>query len=305
MRIAVVGAGAIGACFGAMLAEAGGEVSLIARGAHLDAIRANGLIIRHGDKTRTCRLAASDNAAEIGPVETVLLCVKLWSLEEAGAASRPLIGPNTMVVPLQNGIDALDRLAPILGPQHLVGGIAQISAVVESPGVVAHRSVFARIIVGERDGSRSERVRRFVDACTRGAIEARVSEAIEVELWQKFVFIVGVSGATAYFRSSIGAVRSDPDTGEFLARLVEEAAAVGRAEGIPLPSDQTKRTMAVIAGLPEGTHGSMRDDLERGMRLELPWLCGRVAELGRKHGLPTPVNDTVVLGLTLYSEGRS
>src|SRR5215207_8095641 len=270
MRIAVVGAGAIGACFGAMLAEAGCEVSLIARGAHLDAIRANGLTIRRGDETRTRRLAASDKAVEIGPVEVVLFCVKLWSIEEAGEASQSLISPNTMVVPLQNGIEARDRLSPILGPEHLVGGIAQFSAVIESPGVVAQRSAFARIIVGERDGSASERVRRFVDACTRGAIEARVSEAIEMELWQKFVFIVGVSGATAYFRSSIGAVRSDPDTGQFLVRLIEEAVAVGRAEGVALPRDQGERTISMIAALPEGTHGSMRDDLERGMRLELP-----------------------------------
>jgi 2-dehydropantoate 2-reductase len=305
MRIAVVGAGAIGACFGAMLAEAGCEVSLIARGAHLDAMRANGLTIRRGDETRTRRLAASDKAVEIGQVEVVLFCVKLWSVEEAGAASQSLISPDTMVVPLQNGIDARDRLSPILGPQHLVGGIAQISAVIESPGVVAQRSAFARIIVGELDGSVSERVRRFIDACTRGGIDARVSDVIDVELWQKFVFIVGVSGATAYFRSTIGAVRSDPDTGRFLVRLVEETVAVGHAEGIALPSDQVERTMALIAGLPGGMHGSMRDDLERGMRLELPWLCGRVAELGRKHGLATPVNDTVVLGLKLHSDGRS
>jgi 2-dehydropantoate 2-reductase len=305
MRIAVVGAGAIGACFGAMLAEAGCEVLLIARGAHLDAIRANGLTIRRGDETRTRRLAASDKAVEIGPVEVVLFCVKLWSVEEAGEASQSLISPNTMVVPLQNGIDARDRLSPILGPQHLVGGIAQISAVIESPGVVAQRSAFARIIVGELDGSVSERVRRFIDACTRGEIDARVSDAINVELWQKFVFIVGVSGATAYFRSTIGAVRSDPETGRFLVRLLEETVAVGHAAGIALPPDQVERTMALIAGLPEGMHGSMRDDLERGMRLELPWLCGRVAELGRKHGLATPVNDTVVLGLKLHRDGRS
>ena len=143
-------------------------------------------------------------------MEVVLFCVRLWSVEEAGEASQSLISPNTMVVPLQNGIDARDRLSPILGPQHLVGGIAQISAVIESPGVVAQRSAFPRIIVGELDGSVSERVRRFIDACTRGGIDARLSDVIDVELWQKFVFIVGVSGATAYFRSTIGAVGPIP-----------------------------------------------------------------------------------------------
>jgi len=209
-----------------------------------------------------------------------------------------------MVVPLQNGIDTLERLSEIVSPEHLVGGIAQISAVLESPGVVEHRSPFARMIVGELDGSVSERVRSFVEACTSAGIEARASEAIRVELWQKFVFIVGLSGATAFFRASIGAVRTDAETSSFLAQLVQEAVAVGWAEGIALPKDQVERAMETIGRLPEATHGSMRDDLERGSRLELPWLCGRVADLGRKHGVQTPANDMVVLALKLYSGGQ-
>jgi 2-dehydropantoate 2-reductase len=304
MRIAVVGAGAIGACFGALLAEAGSEVSLVARGRHLDAIRVNGLTVRRGSESRTLLLPASDIPTDLGPMDVVLFCVKLWSVEEAGEATRSLVGPYTMVVPLQNGIDALERLSEIVSPEHLVGGIAQISAVLESPGVVEHRSPFARMIVGELDGSVSERVRSFVEACTSAGIEARASEAIRVELWQKFVFIVGLSGATAFFRASIGAVRTDAETSSFLAQLVQEAVAVGWAEGIALPKDQVERAMETIGRLPEATHGSMRDDLERGSRLELPWLCGRVADLGRKHGVQTPANDMVVLALKLYSGGQ-
>jgi len=274
------------------------------RARHLDAIRVNGLTVRRGSESRTLLLPASDIPTDLGPMDVVLFCVKLWSVEEAGEATRSLVGPYTMVVPLQNGIDALERLSEIVSPEHLVGGIAQISAVLESPGVVEHRSPFARMIVGELDGSVSERVRSFVEACTSAGIEARASEAIRVELWQKFVFIVGLSGATAFFRASIGAVRTDAETSSFLAQLVQEAVAVGWAEGIALPKDQVERAMETIGRLPEATHGSMRDDLERGSRLELPWLCGRVADLGRKHGVQTPANDMVVLALKLYSGGQ-
>src|SRR5688572_23482998 len=164
MKIAVVGAGGVGASFGAMLADAGHEVALLARGAHLDAIEANGLVVERAGERRTLKLAASDDAGELGVADVVLFTVKLWSTEEAGAAARPLVGPDSMVLVLQNGVDGIERLSPILGRDRIVGGVAQISAVIEKPGHVVHRSPFARLIAGEPAGGTSERVRSFADA---------------------------------------------------------------------------------------------------------------------------------------------
>jgi 2-dehydropantoate 2-reductase len=304
LKIAIVGAGGVGACYGALLAEAGHQVMLLARGRHLEAIRAEGLVIERSGQRRALRLPASDSASDLGTADVVLFAVKLWSTEEAGNAAQPFIGPDTMVVVLQNGVDGIDRLAPIIGYEHLIGGVAQISAVIASPGVVAHRSPFARIVAGEPKGGASERVERFVMACVEAGIEARGSEAIDVDLWAKFVFIVGLSGATALFRSPIGPILADEETRSFTAQLVDEAVAVGRAEGVKLAADQVERTLTFMAGLPTGMRASMLDDLERGSRIEMPWLSGHVVALGKRHGIPSPANSTVKLALKLHVEGR-
>ncbi len=183
MKIAVVGAGGVGASFGAMLAEAGHEVALLARGKHLEAIRANGLTVERAGAQATLDLAASDKASDLGIADVVLFAVKLWSTEEAGEAARPLVGPDTMVLVLQNGVDGIARLSPILGPDRVVGGVAQISAVIARPGHVVHRSPFARVVAGEPAGGISARVRTFIEACNAAGLEARASEAIQVDLW--------------------------------------------------------------------------------------------------------------------------
>jgi 2-dehydropantoate 2-reductase len=303
MKIAVVGAGGVGASFGAMLAEAGHEVALLARGAHLEAVRANGLTVERAGSERTLDLAASDKASDLGIADVVLFAVKLWSTEEAGEAARPLVGPDTMVLVLQNGVDGIARLSPILGPDRVVGGVAQISAVIASPGHVVHRSPFARVIAGEPAGGMSERVRTFIEACSAAGLEARASEAIQVDLWTKFVFIVGLSGATALLRSPVGPIREDEETKGFLLRLFEETTAVGRAEGIDLPADQGARALSFAADLPANMRASMLDDLERGGRIEMPWLSGHVVALGERHGIDTPANRTVRLALKLHADG--
>ena len=304
MRIAVVGAGGVGASVGAMLAQAGHELALLARGAHLDAIEANGLIVERAGERRTLKLAASDDAAELGVADVVLFTVKLWSTEEAGAAARPLVGPDTMVLVLQNGVDGIERLSPILGSDRIVGGVAQISAVIEKPGHVVHRSPFARLIAGEPAGGTSERVRNFVEAARAAGIESRASEDISLDLWTKFVFIVGLSGATGLLRSPIAPILADAETKAFLGRLVEECVAVGRAEGVSLAADQVDQAMAFMAGLPPTMRASMLDDLERGGRIEMPWLSGHVVALGERHGIDTPANRTVKLALKLHVAGR-
>jgi 2-dehydropantoate 2-reductase len=303
MKIAVVGAGGVGASFGALLAQAGHEVALLARGAHLDAIRSNGLVVERAGERRSLKLAASDNAADLGRAEVVLFAVKLWSTEEAGAACRSLLGPDTMVVVLQNGVDGIERLSPILGAEHIVGGVAQISAVIAKPGHVVHRSPFARLIAGEPAGGHSDRVQAFVEACNAAGLEARASDNISLDLWAKFVLIVGLSGATGLFRAPIGPIRADAETKAFLVRLVEECAAVGRAEGVDLPADQAERTLSFMADVPASMRASMLDDLERGGRIELPWLSGHVVALGQRHGIATPANDTVRLALKLHETG--
>ena len=304
MKIAVVGAGGVGASFGAMLAQAGHEVSLLARGSHLDAIRANGLVVERAGERRALKLAASDRAADLGKADVVLFAVKLWSTEEAGAASRPLVGPDTMVLVLQNGVDGIARLSPILGSDRVVGGVAQISAVIDKPGHVVHRSPFARLVAGEPTGGLSDRVQTFVAACRAAGIEARASDDISLDLWTKFVFIVGLSGATSLFRAPIGPILADTETRTFLVRLVEECVAVGRAEGIGLPADQVDQALSFMTGLPPTMRASMLDDLERGRPIEMPWLSGHVVALGERHGIDTPANRTVELALKLHVDGR-
>ncbi len=303
MRIAIVGAGGVGAAYGALLAQSGQDVALLARGAHLDAIRSRGLIVERNGESRSLRLQASADAGELGIADVVIFAVKLWSTEEAGAAARPLVGPDTLVVSLQNGVDSLDRLSPILGRDRVVGGVAQISAVIAEPGRVVHRSPFARIIVGEPEGGSSARVGAFVEACTTAGIEARQSEAISVELWSKFVFIASLSAACGLFRANVGPIRADSETRAFLIRLIEEAVAVGRAEGIAFPEDQAARTVGFVEMLPPGMRASLLDDLERGQRLELPWLTGRVIAGGSAHGVPTPASESVALALKLHIAG--
>jgi 2-dehydropantoate 2-reductase len=303
MKIGIVGAGCVGAGFGAFLAQHGHEVVAMARGSHLEAIRRDGLTVSRAGERHVLRITASDKADDLGSVDLVLFAVKLWDTAEAGRQAKRLLGPETPVLVLQNGVDALDVLEPILGRERLIGGVAQISAVIEAPGVVAHRSPFARIIAGELSGENTQRLQDLVGVLSAAGIEARGSGEIIVELWNKFVFIVGLSGATGLFRSSIGPIRDDPETRRFLEDLVAEATAVGRALGVSLPADQAERTMSFVAGLPEAMRASMLEDLLAGRRLELPWLSGYVVRKGREHGVPTPANEMVELALKLHVMG--
>jgi 2-dehydropantoate 2-reductase len=303
MRIAIVGAGGVGAGFAACLADRDHDIVALARGRHLQAIRERGLVVRREGAERVLKITASDNAAELGSVDLVLFAVKLWSTEEAALQARDLMGPETAVLVLQNGVDALDILAPILGQERLLGGVAQISAVIEEPGVVAHRSPFARIIAGEPSGRMSARLDLIIDVLNEAGIEARATDQIDAELWNKFVFIVGLSGATSFFRSSIGPILADAETALFINQLVNEAVSVGLAEGVPLAPDQADRTMQFIRSLPAQMRASMFEDLLAGRRLELPWLSGRVVASGRKEGILTPANSTVELALKLHATG--
>jgi 2-dehydropantoate 2-reductase len=304
MRIAVIGAGGVGGGFGAALAKAGADVTFLARGAHLAAMRENGLRVE-GDRGETLihPVQATDDPAAIGPVDIVLFCVKLWDVESTGEQIKPLIGPDTGVIPLQNGIDAGDRLIPILGAAHVMAGTVAISATIARPGVIRQTGTFMSMAFGERDGGKSRRAEAFRALCETAGFGVLLSDNIAVPIWQKFILLTAMSGGTAITRLPIGKLRDDPDVFSLFENVMRETAAVGRAEGVVLPADVVEKQIASVKSLPPGGVASMAVDLSRGNRLELPWLAGKVVELGREHGIPTPANATIFAALKPYANG--
>lgn len=305
MKIAVIGAGGVGAPFGMAMALGGHDVTFVARGAHLKAMREEGLRVEgplgdfHLPDTK-----ATDDPAAIGPVDAVLFCVKLWDVESAGEAIRPLIGPETFVIPIQNGIDAPDRLIPILGEAHVMGGVALIGGIIDRPGVVRQTGKMRKIIFGELDGSRSARAEAFLAACSGAGMDAELSTDIRRSLWEKMVFLVSLSSVTAVTRLPLGVAREDPELRALLLDVAKETAAVGRATGVTLADDLPEARLAYMDTQPATTMASMANDLLRGNRLELPWLAGKVVELGRAHGVDTPVTRTIHAALKPYVNGK-
>jgi 2-dehydropantoate 2-reductase len=305
MRIAVMAAGAVGGYFGARLAAAGHDVAFVARGAHRDAIRANGLRIDSVLGDVLIKPAnVTDDPAGIGPVDIVLFAVKLWDTETAAELSRPLVGPNTRLITLQNGVDAVERLAPILGSDTVVGGIAYIATVIASPGVISQTSQFARLRCGRIDGRSDAHLAAFANAAAKAGIDIAVSDTINRHRWEKFVFLTALAGITASTRMPIGPLRRDPDTRALFHTLMREVVAVGRAAGVNLAEDFADQQLTFADTVPEGMKASMAHDLERGNRLELDWLSGTVVRLGRQYGVPTPANAAVYAVLKPYSLGR-
>ncbi len=304
MRIAVVGAGGVGGGFGAALAKAGADVTFIARGAHLAAMKSIGLKVEspRGDVHLT-PTQATDDPATVGPVDFVLFCVKLWDVESAGQHIKPLIGPQTAVIPLQNGIDAPERLVPILGASAVIGGVAQISASIVAPGVIRQVGTFMRMIFGELDGSRSRRSEALLALCQKAGFDATLSDQILTELWMKFILLATNASVVALARQPIGKLRDDPDMKPQFVAAYNEVIAVGKARGVRLPADALDKMLAFNAGAPPTMKPSMALDLERGNRIELPWLGGKVVELGRQLGVATPTHALMYAALKPYVMG--
>ncbi|OQW58316.1 MAG: 2-dehydropantoate 2-reductase [Proteobacteria bacterium SG_bin9] len=306
MRIAVMGSGGVGGYFGARLAKGGADVTFIARGAHLDAMRKNGLTI---DSTHAPlelpKVTATDNPSTIGKVDMILFTVKLWDTESAAKSLVSLIGPDTGLISFQNGVQKDDMLRPIVGDKTLIGGTSYIAAAIKSPGVIAHMGANQRLVFGEFDKSKSKRVEAFHQACVAGGITAEISPDIGVEIWQKFVFLVGMSGATASMRATAGEIRANPKSRQFMLDLMKEVVAVGRARGVNLPVDYAEQRIAFIDTLPAEMIASMYGDLKQGKPLELPWLSGGVVDLGAALNVPTPMNRAVRDILALYANGRA
>jgi len=304
MRIAVVGAGGVGGGFGAALAKAGADVTFIARGAHLAAMKSAGLKIEspRGD-THLVPTQATDDPRTVDKVDFVLFCVKLWDVESAGEHIKPLVGPNTAVIPLQNGIDAPERLVPILGKQAVMGGVAQISASIIQPGVIRQVGTFMRMIFGELDGSITQRGKDFLAMCQKAGFDATLSEQILTELWMKFALLATNASMTAVTRQPIGKLRDDPDVRAIFLSAIQEVIEVGRARNIALPADALSKVLDFIGHAPPAMKASMALDLERGNRLELPWLSGKVVELGRELGISTPTHSMLYALLKPYTMG--
>jgi 2-dehydropantoate 2-reductase len=304
MRIAVVGAGGVGGGYGAALAHAGADVTFIARGAHLAAMKKDGLRIDSPrGNTHLTRAQATDDPGTVGPVDYVLFCVKLWDVESAGAAIRPMVGPDTAVITLQNGVDAHERLIPILGDRAVMPGVANISATIAEPGLIRQTGTVMRMVFGEPDGSRSPRAVAFAEMCRKAGIEGVLSEAILTDLWIKFVLLASNAGVMALTRLPVGKLRDDADVNAMFGAAYAEVAAVGRALGVTLPADIVERTFNFNRNAPPNLMASMAVDLLRGNRIELPWLSGKVVELGRKHNVPTPTHALMYAALKPYVMG--
>ncbi|AXK83230.1 ketopantoate reductase family protein [Pseudolabrys taiwanensis] len=305
MRIAIMAAGAVGAYYGARLAVKGHDVFFIARGAHLDAIKKNGLKIEsvHGD-LHLPKPNVTDDPRTIGPVDVVIFAVKLWDTEQAAEQTKPLIGPNTRVITLQNGIDSVDRVGGILGRDKVVGGYAYIASTISGPGVIKHTSQFHQFRFGFADNRPDATLDAFVAAGKDAGLDLGLSTHIERELWEKFIFLTAMTGATAALRSGIGPILADPDTKAFFRQLMQEALAVGKAKGVTLdPAYIDERMTFVETKTVPTMKGSMANDLDRGGRLELDWLSGKVRALGREFGIATPASETVYIVLKLHRMG--
>lgn len=305
MRIAIMAAGGVGGYFGARLAAAGHDVHFLARGAHLKAIREGGLRVESENGDLHLKDAqATDDPAAIGPVDAVLFAVKLWDTDTAAEALNPLLGPDTFVVPFQNGVGAMDALTRHIGAARTAGGVAHISAVIGAPGLIKHTGKVARLTIGERDGSVTPRMEKLKAAFEDGGFDHAVSTNIVRAQWDKFIFLSTLSGLTALCRQPVGPIREDPDSRPLLEAAIAETTAVGRAEGVALGDGTEAKIMGHMDGLLPEIKASMLHDLEAGRRLELPWLSGEVVRLGKKHGIATPVHATVLGALKFYVNGK-
>jgi 2-dehydropantoate 2-reductase len=306
LKIVMMGSGGVGGFFGGRLARSGHDVSFVARGAHLEALRKNGLTIENktqGD-IHIPGVKVTDDPASLGTADLVILSVKLWDTEAAAQAIRPIVGPHTGVLSLQNGVVKDDILRRFFDPAQVMGGVCYVATHIARPGVVEQVGSMQRIVVGEYDGRKSQRAQALYEALAQSGVAAELSSDVRRAIWEKYVFLVGLSATTTTMRSTIGPIRENPRTRAFLHDIMREVVAVGRALGVALPEDYADQRLAFADTVPATMTSSMHHDLERGNRIEVAWLSGGVVELGRKAGVTTPCNRAVWDILELYSQGR-
>lgn len=305
MRIAVMGSGGLGGFFGARLCAGGADVFFIARGNHLQAMRTQGLRIEGPASIHLPRVNATDDPAEVGVVDLVMLCVKLWDTEPALQQIRPMVGPGTTIISFQNGVLKDQYLRAAYDAAQIMGGVGYVATTIHRPGVIRQTGPMQRLLFGEFDGTRSARGQALLAACLAGGIDAELSENILREIWQKYVFLVGLSGTTTTMRKPIGPIRENPQTRAFLLDVMREVVAVGRAWGVDLAENYAQVRLQLADDVAADMTSSMHHDLERGNRLELRWLAGGVVELGQGKGVATPLNRAIADILALHAGGAA
>ena len=305
MRVAVMGAGSLGGFYGGLLARAGHDVTFVARGEHLKAIQRDGLTIWSklvGDFTLPVKV--TDDPATIRPVDVVLFAVKSYDLDEAATAMKPLVGADTTVLSVQNGIDNEERLGRILGEEKVIGGAVYVSSQVAAPGVIQHLGGPGQVLIGELPGGASPRVQRLADHIRDAGVEVIVHDNIQKALWEKFVTICAFSGVTALTRLPLGPVTSCPETRAFFREVMVEVAAVGRARGVAVQPSYPDDTLEMLSQpRMAGLYGSMAHDLMAGRRLEIDTLNGTVVRLGLEVGVSAPCNFAIHAALKPYADG--
>jgi 2-dehydropantoate 2-reductase len=303
MRIVVMGAGGTGGYFGAKLARAGEDVTFVARGPHRDAIERHGLRIRSTVEGEwVVRAPAVEQLAGRPAADVVLFCVKSFDTERAAEVIRPVVGAETGIVSVQNGVDNEDTLARLLGAERVLGGVARVFATIEAPGVIAH-TLLGQLEFGEMDGRESARARALAAACARAGIEAQISPRIRAALWEKYVFLVTHSAMTALTRRPAGVLRQLPETRRLYRLLLEEMAALARAEKSGLGEDVVDGVMRALDSVGAGAYTSLYHDLVHGKRLEIESLQGHAVRLGERHGIPTPMLFATYALLRPYRDG--
>ena len=304
MRIAIVGSGGVGGYFGGRLAAAGVDVTFLARGAHLEAIRARGLRIDSPKgNVHLPRVKAESDPTAVGHADVVFFAVKLYDTEGALALLPPLVGPDTVVIGFQNGVETIGTLTRAVGASHTAGGVSYVSAVIAEPGVIRHTAM-DHLVFGELDGSRSPRLEALLEACRPAGVQATLSSDITVDIWTKFVRLSVFSGMTAVTRGPIGVIVNDPELLEMLKAAARETMAVAHAQGVAVPEGIDEDVAKAYRALPPQAKASMLEDLERGRRIELPWLSGAVVRLGREVGVATPTHTFINAVLRPHVNGR-
>jgi 2-dehydropantoate 2-reductase len=304
-KIVIFGSGGVGGYFGARLAAAGSDVTFVARGPHFEAMQTHGLrVISPLGEISLRDVKVVDGVAHVEHADFVFLTVKLWDTQQAVSELVPLAERGAAVISFQNGVQKDALLLKSLPARSVMGGVSYISAAIQEPGVIRHFGPIQTLVFGEFDGVLSQRVRDLLSACESAGIGARISNEIEREIWQKFVFLVGLSATTTAMRQPIGAIRSNAQARNFLLGVMREAVNVGRARGVVLPEDYAEQRLAFCDTLPAEMTASMYQDLLRGNRLELPWLSGAVAQLGEQTDVPVSLNRAVTDILALYVDGN-
>ena len=303
MRIAFMGSGGLGGYFGARLCKGGADVHFIARGEHLQAMRSEGLRVEGPEPIHIAHVNATDDPADVGVVDFVMIGVKLWDTEAALQQIRPMVGPDTAIISFQNGVLKDQYLRAVYDESRIMGGVGYVASTIDRPGVIRQTGPMQRLLFGEFDGARSARGEALLAACLAGGIKAEFSDNILREIWQKYVFLVGLSGTTTTMRKTIGPIRENAQTRAFLADVMREVVAVGRSHGVGLPEDYAEVRMRLADEVAFDMTSSMHHDLDRGKPLEVRWLAGGVVELGQRKGVPTPLNRAIADILALHATG--